>query len=489
MQLLRARFENFRLLRDLEVDFSNDPQKKLTVIRAANESGKTTLLTALQWALYGDDALPNKGTDFRLHPIDWRIAESARIPITATVEFQVVRYNRIAGIPRESRRRYRIIRSAVEELSGTEWRRGASTVRLFALTDIGADPIDSPDAVIADELPPELREVFFTDGDRALSFIESDVALSTKRERVQRAIRSLLGLSVIEDALRHVKRAASDINKQARQMGGGSELSTIATRLEAMADELVRREAELADAKEQFAAFDEAYRDTDRKIADVLKRGDREKLARDLADTKKTIARLHERIDAAIKQHSALFRSEALGRDILAPVLSKGFEILKDLRDQKKFPKTAIPVLEERLGAELCICGESLKDDSGDGSRRRVHICGLIEDSRRTDEIQETITNLYYSSKSLEQGAVDAEATWLSLYTAVVAERDNLQGVRDDEERKYKALEQQLESIPDADIQALREVRQGHAAQRDRFNALRSKIERRSKGLRKSKPH
>lgn len=52
MKLVRAEFENFRLLRHLELDFSTDGAKPLTVIRAENESGKTTILNALQWALY-----------------------------------------------------------------------------------------------------------------------------------------------------------------------------------------------------------------------------------------------------------------------------------------------------------------------------------------------------------------------------------------------------------------------------------------------------
>ena len=65
MKLLRARFQNFRLLRDVAFTFSTDPERPLTVIRAANDSGKTTLLAGLQWALYGDGALPNRGKGFR----------------------------------------------------------------------------------------------------------------------------------------------------------------------------------------------------------------------------------------------------------------------------------------------------------------------------------------------------------------------------------------------------------------------------------------
>ena len=60
MKIIRAEFHNFRLLRDISLDFSVDKKRKLTVIRAENETGKTTILTALQWTLYGDDALPGK---------------------------------------------------------------------------------------------------------------------------------------------------------------------------------------------------------------------------------------------------------------------------------------------------------------------------------------------------------------------------------------------------------------------------------------------
>ena len=167
MKLLRAEFENFRLLRDLEIEFSSKSDRNLTVIRAANESGKTTILHGLQWALYGDGALPGKGEGFRLHPIDWDVSEGKRVPITATVEFELTTYRRPSSGMRETRRRYRLVLSTFEDVD-SQARRSASTMKLFALNETGASPIDAPEAFINDELPPELREVFFTDGDRAL---------------------------------------------------------------------------------------------------------------------------------------------------------------------------------------------------------------------------------------------------------------------------------------------------------------------------------
>ena len=70
MKLFRARIENFRLLKEVEFDFATSAERNLTIIRAANESGKTTLLTALQWGLFGDDAPPERGKNFRLSPLD-----------------------------------------------------------------------------------------------------------------------------------------------------------------------------------------------------------------------------------------------------------------------------------------------------------------------------------------------------------------------------------------------------------------------------------
>jgi DNA sulfur modification protein DndD len=486
MRLIRAEFQNFRLLRELEIQFSSDPVRTLTVIRAANATGKTTLLTALQWALYGDLALPNKGEDYRLHPIDWDASVSRTVSISVTVEFEVVRYNKVGGTLKEARHLYRIIRSASEEIVGEGWRRSPSHAKLFLLKEAGAAPLDAPEAVINDELPPELREVFFTDGDRALSFIESGVAISTKRERVESAIRSLLGLGVIEEAIRHVKRAAAEVNRHAKQIGGSSELTKTAEALESLTEELNRRTTELDDARQQFRSFDEKLNETERAITDALTKGDRDKLGRDLASAKRTIATLDERITASIKSHSALFKGEALARDIVAPVLNAAFEHLRELHDRGKIPNTTIPVLEERLETELCICGESLGSDSEDGSRRREHIMRLIDGSRRADAVQEIVTDLYFGSRSLEQ-RVGSDGGWSSAYREVVRAREDLSGLRDQEGRKLKALELQLDSLPETDIQGLRQTQHNYSAQRDRFNAKIASTETLIEGITKQR--
>ena len=40
MKLNSVRINNFRLLKDIDIDFSTDKSRNLTVVRAENESGK-----------------------------------------------------------------------------------------------------------------------------------------------------------------------------------------------------------------------------------------------------------------------------------------------------------------------------------------------------------------------------------------------------------------------------------------------------------------
>ena len=411
MKLIRAKFENFRLLRDLELDFSTDSERNLTVIRAENETGKTTILNALQWALYGDNALPGKGSDYRLHPIDWEASDRTQIPISVQVEFETAKYRRNSrGNLIETKRQYRIDRSAHETLNDRQHSRTQSTVRLFHLTDKGSVPIQPPEAWISEELPTELREVFFTDGDRALSFIEATAPVRAKRDRVEKAIRSLLGLGVIEDALKHVQKTTSEANRAAKKIGTNEKLTEIAAKLEQIDKDSTELSDKIEDSESQFALFDQKLSDIQKEIEAILIEGDQEQLKRDIDRTKQQLEWLDKQQTDAGKEHSNLFRSLSFSRDLLGPVLEKSLGKLNALRDQGKIPSTTIPVLEERLNSPTCICGESLDPYDTEGKQRRHHIQCLIDESRKADALQGSITALYFGSNSLKRKEIpDAE--------------------------------------------------------------------------------
>lgn len=75
--------------------------------------------------------------------------------------------------------------------------------------------------------------------------------------------------------------------------------------------------------------------------------------------------------------------------------------ILETMSAQKQIPKTSIPTLEEVLKAQKCICGDSLEYNHSSGELKRQHIQQLIEDSRKADELQGVLTDVYYAIKVL----------------------------------------------------------------------------------------
>ena len=440
----------------------------------------------LQWALYGEAALPGKGEGFRLHPIDWEASEGKRVPITATVEFELMTYRRTSGEVRETRRRYRLVRSAFEDVD-SQSRRSASTVKLFELTDTGTKPYPSPESKINDELPSELRDVFFTDGDRALELHRSGC------RAVHEARTGATRHSLASRAWRDRQR-----DQACAQIGGGSEQEGEAGRQRQRAEQnrLASRsdgrrpgklDTDLEDAKQQFGAFDEKVDEIDRKIAAALQKGDKEKLRKDLDHAKREIKQLDNQLAAANKEHSALFRSRSIATDLLAPVLARAFEKLEELHDQGKIPNTTIPVLQDRLAAEICICGETLEAGDAGGAKRRAHIQKLIDDSQRADEIQEIITDLYYGARPLQGGADAGPSVWLEDYRKVVERRDGIQTLRDEAGRKFRALEMQLDSLPNTDIQGLRETRRQYKDQRDRHLSKQSALDTQLTGLRRER--
>ena len=463
MKIVRAKFQNFRLLRDLRLDFSTSDAKKLTVIRASNESGKTTILNALQWALYGNDALPNKGKGHRLFPIDWDIPNGQAIPISVQVDFETS----ASKSNRNKTSRYRLIRSVEETTDG---RKQNPKIELFELTETGAVPINPPEAQVARLLlPPNLREIFFTDGDRALSFIEAN-STSDKRQQVQNAIRSLLGLDVIESALNHLKKTIAGLRKDLRNIGSDTELTEIETTLEKIDKNIERLENERDDVKNQLEAVNQSLLDIEADIEAALVKGNQEELNQKLKWTEAELKRIRGEEQKLVSEHSQMFRKPPLFRDLLTQILEQSFEKLDELRDEGKLPRTTIPVLEERLTGVTCICGEALDQHSKDGRRRREHIEQLINESRTADKLQKCLTDLYYSSLELKPVDLDTEQHWTAVYNNTIQSLSKLENPRVELEKEQAALEAQLESIGNTDIQALRSHKQNYIHNRNSLN-------------------
>ena len=209
LYLNTVKINNFRQLRDIELDFGVSEEKPLTIIRAENRTGKTTFLTAISWALFGDIALKSR-RDYRMHPIDWDYNEEGyEINISVEIGFTSEDEDSLCT------EQYILTRKCIERVeygSPDKFIVSPQDPVLLKLTESGTESIDNPSAYISRRLfPSSLKDIFITDGDKTLSFIDSDDSTNSRQKRVKRAIRSLMQLEALERAEDHLKTVKRDV--------------------------------------------------------------------------------------------------------------------------------------------------------------------------------------------------------------------------------------------------------------------------------------
>ena len=440
MRLLKARFDGFRLLSGIELDFSVDPKRNITVVRAANESGKTTMLTALQWGLLGDDVLP-KGYSLRRMDLAPNEPSSTRVEIEYEVDGKT------------GPKRYRVVRRAESQTASDT--RTKSRVELYEVSAAGTDPLPSPNNHIQQHFPAELREVFFTDGDRALSFIEG--AKSTQQQKVRNAIERMMGLSLLETTIEHVKTVERQLRTRLGKEAGNAEMLRLEGELEAIDNKLPILEQQLEETKDKIANLSDNKDKAERELQDALSAGNRDELSKELVNTRRQRKKLEDQRRATEKRQADLLSSEILGRHLMAAPFQKAEKILNELREKGQIPNKTIPILEDRLEHSDCICGESLNPATPDGQRRRERIQQLIKDSLDADNIRAKVSDLYYRARPLFSGK---PKSWIEEYSKAFEERQRIVSVYKDIGEKEAEIEAKLDKIPDINVQRLREIKQ-----------------------------
>jgi len=422
MKLISAHIKNFRLLTDLKLDFSVDTEKPLTVIRAANETGKTTSETALIWGLYGSNVLPGKGKSYPLYPSDSLAKGERKVEISVEIEFeteQVVPIGR--GKQQVKNVKYRLLRDCIEYPSTSEYvKREHESICLYEVTEKGTDRVldSNVQGIIENSIPEALKDVYFTDGDSAMSFIEAAATQGAKRKRVKDAIEALLGLKILEQTVKHLEGATRRFHSKIDNRDYAKEFEKINDRIDGAEEDLRDWNEELKNTTNELTSGEKKLRDVEKKIEDILKLGNKEKLVNEIQKIKNNIKREKDSADRALQDLSSLMRNPDIASSMIMNVANKGLTILNELSKNNQLPKVNIPILEELLDRTNCFCGADLSGHSDDGGVRRKLIEESIENSRSSDALQESATSLFYSIRS-ESFDISVRQKWVENYSSL----------------------------------------------------------------------
>ena len=136
------------------------------------------------------------------------------------------------------------------------------------------------------------------------------------------------------------------------------------------------------------------------------------------------------------------------------------------------------------MNATTCICGESLTGHDPHDKRRREHIEHLIEQSRKSDELQGSLTDLYYAAAQLQLDQATDSESWVSEFKRVAGRRGELKQNQESLEEQLRSLKVQIEQLPDTDIQGLNDTLRGYERQRGHFRDIQVRNETKFEGLR-----
>jgi DNA sulfur modification protein DndD len=352
---------NFAIYPDAHLDFSIDPARPVTLIRGENESGKTTLMRAFLWVLYGEEGLPDVPNV--MHPIRPVWANVGRIRTRVELRFE-------ARGSRSSVINYKLVREATTKaIDGRVEYDEESANLLFKQADGNWGEADESlfEMLMHKYFRPELRDFFFIDADKSVRFVggpEGEHDDSLMRRTTTQAIYSLLGM----DALRHsAQRLEQRRTEYLRQVGRASQKADerqIAADLEER--QIKRQAAEdlQADLQDQVAEAQAELKEAERRLeGDIAKVTAQTGLADRISQIKDELSRARERRAEVISRLGSLIENDdRVAAALMLPAVESVVDVLDPLYRAGKIPPTELTLLPRLLQEGTCVCGIRFAD-------------------------------------------------------------------------------------------------------------------------------
>ena len=465
MRLESAHISRFKLLEDVELDFSIEPERPLTVIRAENGSGKTSTLQALRWAMWGERGIPQRMA------LTSTEAPSEQ-PITVQVRVDFTERDIYSG----EETRYRIIRSCTETRGeGDEYRREPERVRLLRITDRGALDIEAgKQSRISAMMPFNLADVFFTDGDAVQGFIAGPLG-ADRQDYVHKAIRHLLGFEEVERAEQLLGPISRSFRNELRS-SGSEDLKNAEDALKKIEDDLNEKGTELLQIRARIEEVNTQIRDDERELDRIKGIGDLEAIQARIRRLERDIEHLEDEENSIRQQMKDILQSESLSRRMFSDKLQAGVAVLDELTDRRVIPGMSLGLLYDRLELRECICGAALEE----GDERHAHVKGLIETHRHAEPRREHLTTLRHQSRNIFSSDSSIRAGNNSLSAQVVKLKSDYTTCKDMQREKSGDLKAERVRRALIDEERIRELTNRLQASRDKrssFDHQRGQVE------------
>ena len=480
LQIKKIHLQNWKCYENQVIEFDLNTDKNIWIVWGLNGYGKTSILEAVLWCLYGNEVVsPKKLVKAEIDTHEGSGEKQGyfyfpNVKINPQLELSV------SLTLQRGDRTYVISRVAKREKRGNTFYADV-TEASFNLN--GKNQIDSRERIDL-LLPRSCREFFFFDGEKIKEY--SNI---TQTQETRKAIESILGIPEIVNLKKDTENVVKKFEEKIRQANINNEkLKDIDTKLFPLTHEVAVRRDRLQTAIEEYNQGIKILDDVQERANQVTEL--REKLKR-IQELNNKQERLVERIRQINKNIDEVLQVVPI------PMLRKFIKEMAEDLQTKTLTNTRISIsvnqLRDLLEADTCICGncigekesnfisqqlknieeagiiteensriESLRIDLNRISNRKVEDLDqlLLERDRFEDDVEET-KQVTETLKSETKGESEREADeiWLKVGQqgeSVKQTEQTIQRLRNEIgslERRQDELRRQREELLNSDCE------------------------------------
>lgn len=392
MRIERLALRNYRQFRNLELTFDRNAPNDLHIVIGMNGTGKTNILNAINWCLYGDE--PHLSKDSQQLPrlnlgcvqdgSGTRDEEVAVELWIKTIDGNYLTFERKELYRVGAEEKHPLLRDARFEARVTDERGN---------TEILAD--DEATYCVERFVPQRIREFFFFDGERLDRYFKEVTS-----QNIRHAVFELSQIHVLEKVQENLESTLKDLRKEAGKASPA---------IEETRSQLDKAEEDLAEIERQIEVCANQVNLSRLKIAEY------EEELRGLPDTA-ALEKERQGLNSRREQKGELRRQKVTQKNELLfehgisltlwPAIFHSLQTIDDKREKKEIPPTIDRLLlESILQDELCsICGRELDEDS------TRHVRGLAEEIRLSSDIARELLNMENPLRLRADRLTDAEA-------------------------------------------------------------------------------
>ena len=383
MILDKVSIKNYRQYRDVEIDFAKKSNQNFTIIQGNNGTGKTTLLNALTWCLYGTE-IHSYGQYTAMSQCNNKSANLAEdgdeIEVSVKIDFLD-----------EDEKLVSFERKKVFYKNNGELRESPAGKSFTVTKQVGNDFNIYPDDqyTVQRMIPKKVEEYFFFDGARLGEYFQHN-----SKQNIKDSVFQLSQLNLVESVSKNLGKVIEQYTHNQKKIAPA--IGSINEKINQAKETIENYENKIEESNRIIDDAELEIKDIEQKLLNMDSGAVKKAVKRDI-ELKENIKKLEKKLNGSDGYGGLVAKRRKLILENYPYLLSfnsfkKFLELGEDSRKKGYIPsKYKRSFLQDMLDEGICICGADLSEDTK--HRKAIELL-LKETDPLTDESEKVTSEL-----------------------------------------------------------------------------------------------